>query len=106
MSVQADDQQLYIGTLVEAKAMLVTSLAECCRCFGTNAKTKVVPRLVVSFGQESTPGRNRAVIFIVANFCFGGSVVKQGKLNIRSVKAFERSSFRLDAKGRAHTNDF
>ena len=32
-----DDPRLYIGASVEAKAMLVTSLAECSRRYGTNA---------------------------------------------------------------------
>jgi hypothetical protein len=98
MPVHADDPRLYIGATVEAKAMLVTSLAECSRRFGTNAKTKVVPGVVVSFGQESTPGRNRAVTVITANFYFGGSVVKQGKLNIQSVKAVECSELHNELK--------
>jgi hypothetical protein len=98
MPVQADDPRLYIGASVEAKAMFVTSLAECSRRFGTNAKTKVVPGVVVSFGQESTPGRNRASTFIIANFYFGVSVVKQGRLNIRSVKAVECSELHNELK--------
>jgi hypothetical protein len=90
MPVQPDDPRLYIGASVEAKAMFVTSLAECIRRFGTNAKTKLVPGLVVSFGQDSAPhGRARAIIFIVANFYFDNNAVKQGKLKIRSVKAVE-----------------
>ena len=55
MPVQPDDPRLYIGASVEAKAVFVTSLAECSRRYGTNAKTKVVPGLVVSFGQDSAP---------------------------------------------------
>ena len=46
LPVQGDDARLFIGASVEAKAMLITSLAECSRRFGTNAKTKVVPGLV------------------------------------------------------------
>ena len=77
MPIHADDPRLFIGTSVEAKAMLVTSLAECSRRYGTNAKTKVVPGLVVSFGQESAPpGRSRAITFIVADFYFGDNDVK------------------------------
>ena len=55
MSPLFDDPRLYIGASVEAKAILVTSLAECSRRYGTNAKTKIVPGLVVSSGQESAP---------------------------------------------------
>ncbi|KAI2494204.1 Transposase IS4 [Fragilaria crotonensis] len=79
-----DDPRLYIGASVEAKArMFVTSLAECSRRYGTNAKTKVVPGLVVSFGQDrAPPGRSRATTFIVADFFFGDNEVKRGKLNI------------------------
>jgi hypothetical protein len=48
---------------------LVTSLAECRRLFGTNAKTKVVqPGLVKSFAQDRvSPGRSRSITFIVGN---------------------------------------
>ena len=68
MPVQPDDPRLYIGASVEAKAVFVTSLAECSRRYGTNAKTKVVPGLVVSFGQDSAPsGRTRAIMFVVTD---------------------------------------
>ncbi|KAI2490960.1 Transposase IS4 [Fragilaria crotonensis] len=98
MPVQGNDARLFIGASVEAKAMLVSSLAECSRRFGTNAKTKVVPGLVVSFGQESTPGRNRALTFITTIFYFGGSVVKQEKLNICSVMAVKCSELHNELK--------
>jgi hypothetical protein len=68
MPVHADDPRLYIGATVEAKAMPVTSLAEFSRRFGTNAKTKVVPGVAISFCQESTPRQNRAVTVITAIF--------------------------------------
>ena len=54
MPVQSDDPQLSIGASIEVEAVFVTSLAECSRRYGTNAKTKVVPGLVVSFGQDSS----------------------------------------------------
>jgi hypothetical protein len=77
MPVQPDDPRLYIGASVETKAVVVTSFAECSRRYGTNAKTKVVPGLVVSFGHDSAPpGRTRAITFIVADFYFGDNVVK------------------------------
>jgi len=99
MPVQPDDPRLYIGASVEAKAVFVTSLAECTRRYGTNAKTKVVPGLVMSFGQDSAPpGRTRAITFIVADFYFGDNVVKRGKLNIRSVKSVECSALHEELK--------
>jgi hypothetical protein len=56
----------------------VTSLAEFRRRFGTNAKTKVVPGLVMSFAQDCvSPGRSQTITFIVANFHFGNNAVKQ-----------------------------
>jgi hypothetical protein len=99
MPVHVDDPRLFVGASVEAKAMLVTSLAECSRRYGTNAKTKVVPGLVVSFGQESAPpGRSRAITFIVADFYFGDNVVKRGKLSIRSIKSVECSALHEELK--------
>ncbi|KAI2492447.1 Transposase IS4 [Fragilaria crotonensis] len=100
MPVTPDDPRLYIGASVEAKAMFVTSLAECSRRYGTNAKTKVVPGVVVAFGQDSAPrpGRSRATTFIVADFFFGDNEVKRGKLNIRSVKAVECSALHEELK--------
>ena len=99
MPVTPDDPRLYIGASVEAKAMFVTSLAECSRRYGTNAKPKVVPGVVVAFGQGSAPpGRSRATTFIVADFFFGDNEVKLGKLNIRSVKAVECSALHEELK--------
>ena len=93
MPVHPDDPRLFIGASVEAKAMLATSLAQCSRRYGTNAKTKVVPGLVVSFGQESaSPGRFRAITFIVAYFYFSDNVVKRGKLSIQNIKSVECST--------------
>ncbi len=99
MPVQPDDPRLYIGASVEAKAVFIMSLAECSRCYGTNAKTKVVPGLILSFGQDSAPpGRTRDISFIVADFYFGDNVGKRGKLNIRSVKSVECSALHEELK--------
>jgi hypothetical protein len=84
------DPRLVVGAAVEAKAIHVTNLSECSRRYGNNAK-KVVPGFVVSFHQASSPGQPRASTVVVADYYFGGNIVKRVQLNIRSVKAVESS---------------
>lgn len=98
MPLQPNDHRVVPGACVETKAMFVTALAECNRRFGTNAKTKVVPGVVVSVSHESPPGRTRATTFIIANYYFGPNDVKQGKVNIRSVTAVECSQLHAELK--------
>lgn len=98
MPLQSNDLRVVAGACVETKAMFVTAMAECSRRFGTNAKTKVVPGVVVSVRFESPPGRTRTTTFIIANYYFGPNDVKQGKVNIRSVTAVECSQLHEELK--------
>ena len=93
MSNAANDPRLSIGAFVEALAHHVSNLAECSRRYGSQAKSKIVPGIVVESRQErisSATNAGRMRTLIVADYLLGGSTIKRSVLNIRSVKSVER----------------
>ena len=85
-----NDPRLIVGTSVDALAYHVTNLAECSRRYGSQAKTKCIPGIVVEVIQErSSTAQGRMRTFIVADYFFGGSYIKRCKLSLRSVKFVE-----------------
>ncbi|CAJ1946873.1 unnamed protein product [Cylindrotheca closterium] len=73
-----------IGARVSTRAILVTSLAECKRCYGSNAKSKVVFGVVeeVVCGQTAT---GRANYTTKARCTLGDTATKVASVNSRSV---------------------
>ena len=86
-----NDARRVIGTSVDALAHHVTNLAECSRRYGSQAKTKRVPGIVlVEVVQErNTSSQGRMRTLIVADYFLGGSYLKRYKLSIRRVKYVE-----------------
>jgi len=80
------DPRLVIGAKVSAKAMHVTSEAECGRRYGANKKTKMLEGFVLEVQTENT-ATNRTKTFVLARYNLGGDTLKDARLNIRSVKA-------------------
>ena len=62
----------------------MTSLAECVHRYGTRAKSKEVPGVVIEVTTAKTKN-NRTNTYVLAEYSFGGGVTKQVKLNICSV---------------------
>jgi hypothetical protein len=81
------DHRRVIGNRVEARACLLTNLSECSRRYGANAKTYMVPGIVVDVISERNSKTGRAACYILADYDFGGGFVKRQKLNVRSVVA-------------------
>ena len=76
------------GDKVTAKAVHVTSLAECTRRFGRQNKTKMVNGNVLStFTKKTATGRNSR--YIRGQFDLGGGVLKVADVNVRSIKLEE-----------------
>ena len=76
------------GDKVTAKAVHVTSLAECTRRFGTQNKTKMVNGRVLSvFTKKIATGRNSRCIR--GRFDLGGGALKVADINVRSIKLVE-----------------
>ena len=76
------------GDKVTAKAVHVTSLAECTRRFGRQNKTKMVNGKVLStFTKKTATGRNSR--YIRGQFDLGGGVLKVADVNVRSIKLVE-----------------
>ena len=85
------DQRTIPGGYVMAKAMHVTALAECTRRYGALAKTKMVPGIVFEIVKEVNRCNGRSTSHVVADFYFGGAVIKRCKLTTRKVLSSERS---------------
>jgi hypothetical protein len=83
------DPRTIVGALVSARAQHVTNSAECHRRYHARMKEKRVVGVVIGSTTSVPPGGRRASTFITAVYTFGGGVVKQKILNIRSVKAFD-----------------
>jgi hypothetical protein len=76
-----------------AKAIHVTSPAECARRYGALAKTKMIPGIVVDLVKEVNRGGNgRTTSCIVADYYFGSGIIKRRKLTTRSVVSSEGTS--------------
>jgi hypothetical protein len=80
------DQRRVIGGRVQAKALHVSNLAECARRYGANKSTKMLLGTVVEVSNVINPTSHRVSTFVTASYHLGGGVMKQTKLNIRSVK--------------------
>ena len=76
-----------VGSMVEAKACHVTSLAECARRYGSNSKTKKVQGIVTHVEVIKNSTTNRTTTFVTAAYDLGGTTIRPCRLNIRSVKA-------------------
>jgi Transposase IS4 len=73
----------FAGARVHAKAMHVTSIAECARRYGSQSRTKMVSGTVADVRIENTS--KRANCFLTVNWELGGSFIKTVELNVRSV---------------------
>ena len=81
------DTRCSIGTNIESKGVLVTSLAEFSRHYGANKKTRIIVGTVleVEIGPKAnTSGRRRTSVIV--KFDLGGGDMKVATINIRSVK--------------------
>ena len=83
----AADPQRIVGSMVEAKACHVTSLAECARRYGSNSKMKKVQGIVTHVEVIKNSTTNRTTTFVTAAYDLGGTTIRPCRLNIRSVKA-------------------
>jgi hypothetical protein len=79
------DRRTIVGALVSAKACNVTSMAECARRYGANAKTKLVVGVVLSSSSHLSEGGRHASTFITASDTSGGGEVRTKTLGNRSV---------------------
>ena len=80
------DPRKVIGGRVQAKAVHVTNLSECARPYGANRHTKMVLGTVVEVEVLPTSATStRTSTFITADYELG-EVIKQARLNLRSVK--------------------
>ena len=80
------DPRLIVGRLVYAKAVHVTSLAECSRRFGSAASTRIVPGIVRDVERRETK-TGRTATYVKAEFTVGDDFFRTVTLNIRSVVA-------------------
>ena len=74
------------GDRIVAKATFVTSLAECTRRYGSNNKSKLLTRKVISVVNKATKG-GRNSRHVRARFDLGGGITKVADVNIRSVSS-------------------
>ena len=82
-----NDLRFQQGAPVHAKAIHLTSLIECHRRYGSNAKTKLVNGVVCRVETVPSSTEKRAMTMITANFALGGNIIKTCTLNSKSVKA-------------------
>ena len=80
------DPRRVIGNTVQAKAIHITSEAECGRRFGSQKKTHMCSGVVVSAVDKLNESGRRTCV-VTARYDLGGYKHKTAKLNIRSVKA-------------------
>lgn len=86
MASTVRDNRRVVGSRISAKAIHVTSHAECARRYGSNSKAKEVFGTVVEVLNSKTTN-NRVSTMIKADFEFEGGVIKSATLNIRSIKS-------------------
>lgn len=79
------DPRCIPGTAVTAKAIHVTSKAECSRRYGAQAKTYVVSGVVVKVVEKNLDGSNRRSKVVFVDFDFGDGVVKRRGMGLRSL---------------------
>ena len=85
------NQRSIRGGFIMAKAVFVTSVAECARRYGAHAMTKMLPGIVSEVLKVKNCGNGRNATFVVADFCLGGETVKRCKLTKRKVVSSECS---------------
>jgi hypothetical protein len=97
--MSATDPRFQFGARVHAKAIHVTSLIECHRRYGSNAKTKLLNGMVCRVDTTPSSTKKRTVTLITANYFLGGNTIKTTTLNSRSVKAGHVPSIPNDGNG-------
>ena len=78
--------QCTIRIKIKTKAVHVTSLAECSRCYGVNNKTRILVGTVLEVEicpKTTSLGMRRN--FFIARFDLGGGAMKVATINIRSL---------------------
>lgn len=75
-----------IGDAIEAKAIHVTSEAECARRYGSNSKTKFLNGIVTAIINHPTPSGRRNW-YEAGTYDLGGGEFMRAKLHNRSVRA-------------------
>jgi Transposase IS4 len=81
------DNRRTIGSVIEAKACHVTSLAECARRYGAQKSTKYVEGVIVDIIKSRNSSCSRTKTMITADFSLGGGTVKRATLNVRSIRS-------------------
>ena len=83
------DPRKHIGSVVSVLACHVTSLSECSRRYGSNAKRKRVTGVVQEVEKRPTKN-NRTSCYIHGEFDLGGGVKKRSSVFISGVKLAEQ----------------
>ena len=78
----AADPRRIVGSMVEAKACHVTNLAECSHCYGSNSKTKSIQGIITHVEVIKNSTTNRRMMFVMAAYDLGGTMIRPGRLNI------------------------
>jgi hypothetical protein len=94
-----------IGSIVEAKACHVTSLAECARRYGTRKSTKYIEGVVVDITKSRNSSCLRTKTLVSADFSLGGGTVKRATLNVRSMRSVIAKEAGADPIGETNNND-
>jgi Transposase IS4 len=79
----APDLRKVIGSIVTCKATQVTSLQECLRRYGSNAKTKLLDGTVLEVIVDRTNPTNRAQTYLQCDWVLGNDRTKREKVHIR-----------------------
>ena len=83
---RSTDPRKIVGNIVEAKALHVTSLAECTRRYGANKASKMLKGVVVDTTTTTSSKTNRTSTTVTADYNLGGGVIKRATINVRSLK--------------------
>ena len=75
-----------IGDAIEAKAIHITSEAECARRYGSNSKTKLLNGKVTAIINHPSASGRRSW-HVTGRYDLGGGVLKSATLHVRSVQA-------------------
>jgi Transposase IS4 len=102
---ETTDTQRTIGSIVEAKACHVTSLAECARRYGAQKSTKYVGGVVVDVIKSRNSSCLRTKTMVTADFSLGGGTVKRATLNVRSIRSVVAPEDEADPLIATNNND-
>ena len=100
LAVSTPDPRCTIRIKIDTYGMLVTSLAECSRCYRANKKTRILVGTVLDvemFPKATTSVRRRT--FVVAKFDLVGGDTNVATTNIRSVKLHTLEPLYPDTNG-------